>query len=66
MIERTRLIAALQIDLEFLEKLAERLFSLIPRVTDPTAKQGILDLAKETEDKAADIRERIQDFEGSA
>ncbi len=66
MIERTRVIAALQIDLEFLENLAERLFSLIPRVTDPKLKEGILDVAKEAEGKAADIRERIQEFKGFA
>ena len=62
----TRLIAALELHLEFAENQAERLFAIAAQMKDPKAKQACLDLATEAETEAAQIRERIQELQGEA
>jgi hypothetical protein len=62
----TRLIAALELHLEFAENQAERLFAIAAQMKDPKAKQDCVDLAKEAEAEAAQVRERIQELQGEA
>lgn len=61
-----RLVATLKIDVEFMENHAERLFALVPHITDTKAKQDCLELAKEIEAKTAEMRARVDELEEGA
>jgi hypothetical protein len=64
--DNTRIVAVLQVHLEFAENQAERLFALAPHIEYLKAKQACLDLAKEAETEVAQIRERLRELQGDA